>query len=67
MEGFLSHRHFKVRVGSTLSELHDQEVGVPLGSILFPALFNIQINNIVKSVIKGTDAFLLVDDFALCV
>ena len=52
-------------MGSTLSELYEQEMGVPQGSILSPALFSIKIN-IVKAVLKGTDCFLFVDDFALC-
>ena len=64
---FLSERSFRVRVGSTLSELHDQKMGVPQGSILSPALFSIKINNIVKAVLKGTGCSLFVDDFALCV
>ena len=49
-------------MGSTLSELHEQEMGVPQGSILSPALFSIKIN-IVKAVLKGTDCSLFEDDF----
>ena len=33
VQNFLSNREFKVRVGSTLSEAHNQEQGVPQGSI----------------------------------
>nr|KAG5705019.1 hypothetical protein BaRGS_022861 [Batillaria attramentaria] len=48
-------------------DCQEQEMGVPQGSILSPVLFSLKINNIVKSVTKGTDASLFVDDFALCV
>ena len=51
-------------MGTALSELHEQEMGVSQGSILSPALFSI--NNIVKAILKGTDCSLFVDDFALC-
>ena len=63
IQSFLSEHYFKVKVGSTLSELHEQEMLVPQGSILFPALFSIKINHIIKSVLKGTDCSLFVDDF----
>ncbi|WP_419640428.1 reverse transcriptase domain-containing protein, partial [Thiolapillus sp.] len=66
-DGFLSHRLFQVRAGSTLSDTYEQEMGVPQGSILSPVLFSLKINNIVKSVLKGSEASLFVDDFALCI
>ena len=67
IQRFLSERSFRLKVGSTLSELHEQEMGVPHGSMLSPALFSIKINSIAKVVLKGTDCSLFVDDFALCV
>ena len=39
IDGFLSHRLFQVRAGSTLSDTYEQEMGVPQGSILFPDSF----------------------------
>ena len=54
INGFLSHRLFQVRAGSTLSNTYEQEMVVPQGSILSPVLFSLKINNIVKSVLKGS-------------
>ena len=65
IQSFLWEHSFMVRVSSTLSELHEQEMGVPQGSILSLALFSIKVNNIVKAVLKGTDCSLFVDNFVL--
>ena len=59
---FLSDRTFNVRIGNTLSDIFEQEQGVPQGSILSPTLFGIKINDIVKCV-KDIDCSLFVDDF----
>ena len=49
-------------MSSTLSELHEQEMGVPQGSILSPALLSIKVN-VIKAVLKGTDCSLFRGDF----
>ena len=59
IQNFLNSREFKVKVGSTLSELHAQEQGVPQGSILSVTLFSIKINDIVKNINPGVDDFLI--------
>ena len=66
VQNFLSNREFKVRVGSTLSETHNQEQGVPQGSLLSVTLFSLKINNIVKCLNPGVDCSLCVDDFLIC-
>ena len=66
ISAFLNERQFRVRVGDTLSHPHEQEMGVPQGSILSVTLFSVKINNIVKSVCPGVECFLYVDDFCIC-
>ena len=66
IQSFLEDRTMQVRVGSTLSDLYDQEQGVPQGSILSTTLFNIKINNIVNCQDTKTDGSLYVDDFGIC-
>ena len=66
ISAFLNECQFRVRVGDTLSNPHEQEMGVPQGSILSVTLFSVKINNIVKSVCPGVECFLYVDDFCIC-
>ena len=65
IENFLSGRNFKVKDGSQYSDSFKQENGVPQGSILSPILFNLKINEIMKSVSNNANASLFVDDFAI--
>ena len=66
IEKFLNDRTFQVRVGSTLSDYFDQEMGVPQGSILSVTLFSIKINSIVKNLTQNTEGALYVDDLQIC-
>ena len=66
ISSFLSDRLFQVKIGSTPSDFHVQENGVPQGSILSPVLFNIKINDIVTAVLKDSESSLFTDGFALC-
>ena len=66
ISNFLENRQFRVRIGSTLSDLYDQEMGVPQGSILSVTLFALKINGIVNCINPGTESSLFVDDFSAC-
>ena len=63
---FVKDRSFKVRVGSTFSDSHLQEMGVPQGSILSVTLFSVKINSITQCLKPGVDCLLYVDDFQIC-
>ena len=56
---------YRVRVGTTLSNLHYQENGVPQGSTLSVILFIIAINSITEIVRPPIHSSLFVDDFAI--
>ena len=64
ISNFLSDRSFNIRIGSTLSYTFEKDQGVPQGSIISHTLFNIKINNLVKSV-KDIDSSLYVADFGI--
>ena len=66
IEGFRKNRQFRVKVGSSFSQLYDQEMGVPQGSILSVTLFGLKINPIIKSIASGVECSLYVDDFLIC-
>ena len=49
IRAFLLNRKFRVKVGTSLSEIKDQEEGVPQGCVLSVTLFALAINGILKS------------------
>ena len=65
IQNFLSDRHFQVKSGADFSNSYLQENGVPQGSILSPMLFNLKINNIMKSLSNNANTSMFVDDFAV--
>ena len=65
IRNIMTNRVFRVRVGTTLSNLHYQENGVPQGSTLSVILFIIAINSITEIVRPPIHSSLFVDDFAI--
>ena len=65
IKGFLEHRSFRVRLGQTLSDTYEQEMGVPQGSIMSVTLFLLKINSIAKIIDQDIDGSLFVDDFSI--
>lgn len=64
IQQFLKVRYFKTRIGSTYSDNHSQQNGIPQGSVLSVTLFAIKINEIISQ-IPADDRFhvsLFMDD-----
>ena len=57
---------FRVRVDSTFSDSHPQEMGVPLGGVLSVALFSVKISSIAQCLGPGVGCSLYVDGFRIC-
>lgn len=63
ISNFLFERKFNVRVNSAYSDKHEQEIGVPHGSILSVILFSIKINSLAKTSNYTIEGSVYVDDF----
>ena len=65
IKSFLEDHTIQVCVGSTLSDLYDQEQDVPQGAILSTILFNAKYD-IINCLDYKTDGSFYVDDFCIC-
>lgn len=65
IQGFLTGRSFRVRLGTAVSGPHSQEMGVPQGSVLSVTLFSIKINSIVNAIGPDVHKCLYVDDYTI--
>jgi len=63
---FLKDRQFQVRLGTHLSTLFNQKMGVPQGSILSVTLFALKVNSIVKAICPNVKCSVYVDNFLIC-
>ena len=62
---FLENHNFRVRLGSTLSDPFEKEIGVLQGSILSVTLFSLKKNSLAKVLSKDVEGSLYVDDFLM--
>ena len=63
---YLEDRQFQVRIGSVLSNLFENEEGVPQGGVLSVTLFGIKINGIAEQIDDRLLKALFVDDLSTC-
>ena len=66
ISAFLDKRFFRVRVGTTVPDAREQEMGVPQGCNFSVTLFSVKINSIVKAICTGVDCSLYVDNIVIC-
>ena len=65
IQNFLSNRVFRVRLGSVFSNIHEQEMEVPQGSIPSVTLFILEINSIADVIPSSFEKYLFVDYFSI--
>ena len=65
LKDFLSDRHQVVAVEGELSSKLPVVSGIPQGSILSPLLFIMYINNVVTTILSGSEVNMFADDIAL--
>ena len=65
IQNFLSNRVFRVHLGSVFSDIHEQEMGVPEGSILSVTLLILKINSIADVIPSSFEKSVFVDDFSI--
>ena len=65
IHNFLSERWFRLRVGASLSDFYEQEMGVPQGSFSSVTLFIVKINSITSCIRISVDKSLFLDDFGV--
>jgi hypothetical protein len=46
IQNFLTDRHFTVQLGNDSSERHEQQNGIPQGSVISPTIFTIMVNDL---------------------
>ena len=65
IQNFLTNRGFRVCLGSVCSNIYEQEMCVPQGSILSVTLFILKINSIADVIPASFEKSLFVDDFSI--
>jgi hypothetical protein len=66
ISNLLTDREFNVGVNSTYSDIQEQEMRVPQGSILSVTFLSININSLAKGLNDNIEGSLYVDDFLIC-